>query len=182
MAIITELFEAYARNELPTKGGYIVSSFFDPHSTYSKYELISFTNVKEMHMAEDGIVFQADGLKIFILVEPSNYPNKHVEPAHRTDAQKIPYRFKEVNVHTSSRQDRIMVGKEPIVTYSSFTVLKSVGSNFSYIIHMTDDVVQAVGEFFKEALWKQARVPRSDAQKVSAVIVESFKKIIVRPE
>jgi hypothetical protein len=180
MAIVKELFEAYKASELPQSGGYIVSAFFDATTNYTKYEVISFSNVKEIHPADEGIVFQADGNKIFVLVEPANYSNKHVEPAYRTGMYKIPYRQKEVNVFTTSRQDKIMIGKEPVITYTSFTILKSEGNNFSYVFHTTEDIVQAIESFFKESLWKQARVPRTDAQKVAVMITEIFKKIIVK--
>jgi hypothetical protein len=179
MAVINEIFDAFTKNTLPNKGGYIISAFFDDTSTYTKYEVISFANVKDIYINEEGLVFQADGQKIFILVEPANYPNKHIEPAYRSNFQRIPYRQKELVIHTTARQDRIMIGKEPVITYTSFTVTKSLGHNYSYIVHLTDDVVEAVGDYFMKSLWKEARVPRIDAQKVSVMVQDVFKKIIV---
>ncbi len=180
MAVMKELFEAFKNHELPTNGGYIVSAYFDDTSTYTKYEVISFSNVKDIYVSEEGLVFQADGQKIFILVEPANYPNKHIEPAYRTNFQRIPYRLKELNVYTTARQDRVMVGKEPVITYTSFTVTKSVGQNYSYIFYLTKEIAEAMGEYFMKTLWKEARVPRADAQKVVPLVMDAFKKIIVR--
>jgi hypothetical protein len=179
MAIVKELFEAYNKKELPTTGGYIVSAFFDDSSTYTKYEIISFSNVKDIYTNEEGLVFQADGQKVFVLVEPANYPNKHIEPAYRNNFQRIPYRLRELNIYTSARQDRIMIGKEPVMTYTSFTVLKSFGQNYSYIFYMTDDILEGMRDYFMKSIWKEARVPRADAQKVTEMILEVFKKIIV---
>ena len=181
MAVIKELFGAYSRNELPTEGGYIVSTFFDSGSTYTKYEVTSYNNVKDIYMNEDGLTFQADGRKIFVLVEPASYSKKHIEPTHRTGVERIPYRFKEVDVYTSSRQDRIMVGQEPVMTYGSFTVLKGQGDSFSYIFFLSDDLESSVQNFFMKSLREDARVPRTDAKRASEVIGERFRQIVIRP-
>ena len=182
MAVMKELFEAFKTSDLPNNGGYIVTAFFDDTSTYTKYEIISFSNVKDIYNSDDGLVFQADGQKIFILVEPANYPNKHIEPAYRTNFQRIPYRLKEINVYTTARQDRVMVGKEPVITYTSFTVAKSQGQNYSYIFYLDKEITTSIGDYFLKSLWKEARVPRADAQKVVPMVVETFKKIIVKVE
>jgi hypothetical protein len=181
MAVMKELFGAYARNELPTDGGYIVSTFFDETSTYTKYEVTSYNNVKDIFNSEDGLTFQADGQKIFVLVEPASYSKKHVEPTHRSDMERIPYRFKEVDTYTTRRQDRIIVGKEPVMTYGSFTILKTQGNNFSYIFFMSDDLMKAIEEFFAKSLREDARVPRGDAQKASSLIAERFDQIVIKP-
>ncbi|MFN2311439.1 MAG: transposase [Spirochaetia bacterium] len=182
MAVVKELFSAFHKNELPTGGGFIVSAFFDLNTTYTKYEVISYAAVKDIYITEEGIVFQADGKKIFALVEPQNYTEKHVEPAYRAALHRIPYRLKEVEIFTSKRQDRIMIGKEPVITYTSFTVTKSEGHNFSYVVYNTDDILSAIKSFFEQSMWKDARVPKADASKVAELIVLEFKKIMIGPD
>jgi hypothetical protein len=71
-----------------------------------------------------------------------------------------------------------MIGKEPVITYTSFTVLKSRGNNFSYILYRTEDLLPAVKNFFVKSMWKDARVPRADAEKVADAVVASFKRIM----
>jgi len=175
MAIVKELFSAYMESKLPTDGGYIVSSFFDATSTYTRYEVTAYNNVKDIYLTDDGLTFQADGKKLFVLIEPANYPKKHTEPAYRDDAHKIPYRFSEVETHISKRQDRIMVGRTPIITYSSFTILKTYGHNFSYIFYPTDDIVDIMERFFMDTIWKDANVPKIDAEKAAKTIRKVFK-------
>jgi len=177
MAKVKELFAAYKASELPTDGGFIITSSFDEHSTYSKYEVTSYNNVKDIYQNEDGLVFQADGFKQFVLVEPSNYNEKHVEPAMRDAAHAIPYRFKEVDTFVSKRQDRVMVGKEPVVTYGSFTILKPVGENFAYVVYKDDSLLDTVQEFFAKSIWQDARVPKLDAEKISKHLSLSLKRI-----
>lgn len=178
MAIAKELFNAYQKSELPFEGGYIICSFFDPNSTYSKYEVTSYNNVKDIFTNEEGLTFQADGKKLFLLVEPANYSKKHTEPAHRDDLHRIPYRFSEVETIVSKRQDRIMVGREPIITYTSFTILKPTGHNFSYIFYDTDDVLEAMQSFFQNTIWKDANVPKIDAEKAATAISKVFSAFV----
>lgn len=181
MAVVKELFSAYNNGELPAQGGFIISAFFDANSTYTKYEVTAYNAVKDIYPSEEGLTFQAEGRKIFVLVEPNNYPSKHIEPAYRDAFHKIPYRYKELDTYTSRRQDRIMIGKEPVITYTSFTILKSQGHNFSYIFFQTDDLLDVVHEFFEKSIWRDAGVPRVDAKNVTKTIVENFKRIVIQP-
>lgn len=171
MPIVKELFSAFSNGELPTDGGYILSSFFEDTSTYSRYEVISYNNVKDIYRnsAED-LTFMADGKKLFVLVEPANYPKKYTEPSMRDSAHSIPYRFSELKVITSKRQDRVMVGKKPVISYTSFTIVKSVGDNYSYIIHNTDDLYEVIESIFVKTLWRDANVPKIDAEKTASYI------------
>ena len=79
---------------------------------------------------------------------------------------------------TSRRQDRIMIGKEPVISYTSFTILKPTGDNFAYLFFDTDDLVDAVHRFFIETLWKDGNVPKSDAEKAAAFIKDVFPSFI----
>ena len=60
-----DLFEAYAQNKLPMDEGYIVSSFFKEESSYSVYEVISYSAVKDLYMTSDGLTFQTNGKNCF---------------------------------------------------------------------------------------------------------------------
>lgn len=178
MAEIKDLFKAYMANELPTEGGLIVTSLFDEETTYTKYEVTSYNNVKDIYRNDEGIVFQADGYKQFVIVEPASYNRKHMEPAMRDGGHAIPYRFKEVDTYVTKRQDKIMVGKEPVVTYTSFTILQPKGENFAYILYRTDDLLKTVEAFFAKSMWQDARVPKMDAEKVGKAIAQTLKKIV----
>lgn len=178
MAEIKDLFKAYMANELPVEGGLIVTSYFDEETTYTKYEVTSYNNVKDIYRSDEGIVFQADGYKQFVIVEPASYNKKHIEPAMRDGGHSIPYRFKEVDTYVTKRQDKVMVGKEPVVTYTSFTILQPKGENFAYILFRNDDLVQTVEAFFAKSMWQDARIPKIDAEKVGKAIAQTLKKIL----
>ncbi|MDR1179871.1 MAG: transposase [Spirochaetales bacterium] len=178
--MVRELFETFKKGEFPMNGGYIVSAFFHDQSMYSKFEMISYSNVKDIYPSDEGITFQADGQKIFWLVEPSNYPSKATEPTYRTENEKIPYRMNEVEVFTTKRQDRVLIGKKPVFSYTSFTVMQSQGQNYSYIFFMADDIVATMQNYFTKSLYEQAGVPNSDAKKVAQYLTDVFKMIIVK--
>lgn len=179
MQKLQETFAAYQSGNLPNQNGYIVSVFYHESSTYTRYELVSFGNVKDIYNSDEGLVFQAEGRKMYVLVEPAGWPTNHIEPAYRTDAERIPYRFKEVIDFKTGRRDHVYIGSEPVVSYTSFTVLKPVGQDVSYVIHPGEDVKDLIMEFFRMSLWKQARVPQSDARRLLTPIGEVFNKMQV---
>ncbi len=108
-----DLFKAYAEGKLPSDGGYIVSSFLDEHSAYSRYEVIAYNGVKSIVLTNEGLTFQTDGNKIFVLAEPPNYAQKHLEPFRRTAKDQIPHRFSELDILTTKNQTKVMVSKSP---------------------------------------------------------------------
>ena len=180
MAIVKELFECFNKGEFPMDGGYIVSAFFHEQSMYSKFEMISYSNVKDIYLTDEGLTFQADGQKIFWVVEPSNYTNKATDPTYRPDNEKIPYRMNEVEIYTTKRQDRVLIGKKPAYSYTSFTVMKSADQNYSYIFYMGDDIDKTMENFFVKSLYEQAGVPHADAEHVAKILVKLFDQIIVK--
>ncbi len=170
MARIKDLFDAYQSGEFPTEGGYIISNFFDSNSHYTRIEMISYGNVKDIYTTDDGITFQADGLKMYVLVEPASYTQKHTEPCYRDDRHKIPYRFKEVDTYVTKRQDKIMVGKEPVETYTAFTVMNETGLNQSFVVFKDEGIEESLANYFNQVLWKNVNIPRNDAQAATEMI------------
>jgi hypothetical protein len=96
----------------------------------------------------------------------------------RDRGHEIPYRFKEVDTYVTKRQDRIMMGKDPVVTYGSFTILEPVGANFAYIVYKTPDLMETMKKFMAESLWQDAGVPRADAEKAAKGIANTLPGIL----
>jgi hypothetical protein len=63
-----DLFEAYNQDKLPKDKAYIVSSFIHGASGYSRYEVISYSGVKDIFPEGDGLTFQSSGKKMHILI------------------------------------------------------------------------------------------------------------------
>lgn len=171
-----DLFQAYSQEKLPKEGGYIVSSFFDSRTTYSIYEIIAYSGVKSIYLTEEGLTFQTDGNKLFVLVEPASYAQKFVEPFRRDTAHQIPQRFNELEIYTAKNQTKVMVSKQPIVSYGSFTVLKPRGINFSLLFYPDDKIMDTLGFFFTETLNREAGVPKSDAKLASKSVIDGINK------
>ncbi len=170
-----DLFQAFRDGKLPKNEGYIVSSFFSNRSKYTIYEIVAYSGVKSIYATADGITFQTDGNKLYILVEPGSFFKKYEEPYLRDKNHVIPQRFAELEIFNSSNQTKVMVSKNPLVTYSSFTVLNPTGANFSLVFYNLPDVLDTLSTFFIESLNKEAGVPKFDARKATAKIIESVK-------
>jgi hypothetical protein len=174
-----ELFKAYADAQLPSEGGYIVSSFLDEHSSYARYEVVAYNGVKSIYLTEDGLTFQTDGNKLFVLSEPASYAQKPLEPFRRPVRDQIPQRFAELDILTTRNQTKVMVSKNPLMTYGSFTILKPSGINFSFIFYNHPDVFETVAKFFAATLNKEAAVPKAEAEKASKLVIEGLKKFTI---
>ncbi|MCL2179952.1 MAG: hypothetical protein FWB83_02395 [Treponema sp.] len=170
------LFDAYEKGKLPFAHGYIVSSFFSANSAYSIYEIVSYEGVKEIFLTATGLQFNTGGKKLYILVEPDTYHFKPVEPVSRSEGEKIPKRFNELETIIAKNQTRIMVAKEPTESYGAFTILKPQGMNFSIVFYEMPEVYDTLAVFFEESLNRQRKVPQSDAKKAAHEIASIVKK------
>ncbi len=179
MAKITELFDAYTKGELPREGGFIITEFLEDSSRYARYEVISYGNVKDIYLNDDGILFQADGRKLYLLFEPLNYSSKHVEPAYRDESHRIPYRLKELFIYSTKRQEKVMIAKDPVETYTSFTIANETGLTSSYIVHKEESTLKTILAFFDQTMWKTLGTSRSDAKKVCEILEEPMQKVMV---
>jgi hypothetical protein len=170
-----DLFEAYAQDKLPKGEGYIVSSFFNGNSAYSIYEVVSYSGVKSIYLTDTGLTFQTNGKKMHVLVEPASYPNKSVEPYVRINTEQIPLRFSELEQITAKNQSKIMLSKNPIVSFSSFTILKPAGINFALVFYQRPDLFDSLALFFEKTLNQEAGIPQLDAKKSAKRVAEIVK-------
>jgi hypothetical protein len=171
-----DLFEAFAQDKLPKDQGYIISSFFNENSAYSKYEIVAYSGVKSIYPTEDGLTFQTNGKKLHVLVEPSSYPNKAMEPYVRKAEDQIPLRFSELDTVVAKNQTKIMISKAPILSFSSFTILKPTGINFALVFYKLPDIFDSLALFFEKTYNKEAAVPLTDARNCAKQTVETIKK------
>ena len=177
-----DLFEAYQQNKLPMDEGYIVSSFFKEETAYSIYEIVSYSAVKDFYASGNGLTFQTNGKKLYVLVEPANYPHKAIEPYCRSQDFQIPLRFSEANIITAKNQSKIIFNKEPQQAISAFTVLKPEGMNFSFLFYSMPDVFQSLEKFFTKTLNQEAGVGMADAQKAAKAIAELSAQTLTWPK
>ncbi len=177
-----DLFEAYEQNQLPMDEGYIVSSFFKPETTYSIYEVVSYSAIKDIYATSNGITFQTNGKKLFVLVEPPTYPEKSVEPYCRSQDFLVPFRFSETSIITAKNQSKIMFSKEPQQAISAFTVVRPAGMDFAFLFYSLPDVFESMEKFFAKTLNQEAGVSQLDAQKAAKEIGKLCAKTLTWPK
>ncbi len=170
-----DLFDAYAKSALPKDHGYLVSSFFSTHTAYSRYEIVAYSNVKSIYPNDDGLTFQTDGKKLHILVEPANYHQKGMEPYVRPTSEQIPHRFNELEAYSCKNQSKIYYGKNAVISYGSFTIMRPTGMNFSFVFYALPDVNESMQLFFEKTFNKEAGIPLSDSKKVAASVAAKIK-------
>jgi len=174
-----DLFEAYEQHRLPLDEGYIISSFFKDESAYSVYEIVSYSTVKDIYLSEDGLNFQTNGKKLYLLVEPANYPHKSVEPVFRERDYQVPLRFKEADIITCKNMSHVMFSKKPHESLSSFTVIRPTGINFSFIFYVRDDVFKSIELFFEKTLNQEALLPLNDSKNIAKTFATLCSKALI---
>ena len=177
-----DLFEAYTQNKLPMDEGYIVTSYFKADSAYSIYEIVSYSAVKDIYASGNGITFQTNGKKLFILVEPSTYNHKAIEPYCRSEGYQIPLRFSEANIITAKNQSKVIFNKEPQQAISAFTILRPEGINFAFLFFTQPGVVDSLELFFSKTLSAEAGLPQADAAKAAKSIAKLASEKLTWPK
>jgi len=167
-----DLFDAYNKDMLPKDQAYIVSSFINSNTGYSKYEVISYSAVKAIYPEGSALTFQSQGKKMHILIEPSTYPKKAIEPYLRDKDDQIPLRFNELQLITAKNQIKIYIAKKPLESLSSFTVARPAGLNISFIFFQMDDLYDTLTKFMEQTLNKDAHIPTADARKAAIEAVK----------
>lgn len=174
-----DLFQAYTQNKLPQTGGYIVSSLFDPQSAYAKFEIVAYHNAHAIYFSTEGLTFQNDANKLYILVEPPDYASKDEEPFERRKEKQIPHRFSELHIIETKNKKRVMVSKKPVMVYSSFTVLKPTHNDFAFIFYRQPEVIDTITSFFEQTLKKELTLAGEDVKKIVDLILQTINKFTV---
>ena len=173
-----DLFDAYAQDKLPKDKAYIVSSFINENTGYSIYEIISYSGVKAIYPDGTGLTFQSSGKKMFVMAEPASYPKKGIEPYLRDKNEQIPLRFNEVDIVTSKNQVKIMIGKKPNESLSSFTIARPTGFNVTFVFFDGEDIYETLVKFFEQSFNKDAGVPQADAKKAAKQAIGVVEKMM----
>lgn len=174
-----DLFKAYAESLLPREGGYIVTSFFHENSAYAKYEIVAYSGMKSVYQADEGLVFQTDGNKLFVIAEPADYERKELEPYMRDDRHQVPHLFSELDQVTAQNQTRILISRQPVSTYSSFIIPRPTGLNFSMLFFRLPDVLDSIAAFMQKSLAEKGNVPAGDAAEAAGRIAAGLKKFTI---
>lgn len=179
MAKATSLLKAFLNESIPSQGGFIIKSNYDPETVYSIFEITAYANVKDIFQTDEGLRFTTDGNRTYILVEPPIFPEKSIEPTYREAGKSIPYRFYEMDVITCKNQQKIMIPKEPLKLHSYFTIQKTEGNDFSFLFYPTEDVYLAIKKFISDILYNDCGVDKNDAIQSANLVLQTIKKFTI---
>ncbi len=190
--IAMELFEAYAQNKLPETQGLIISAFFKEDSAYSIYEVVSYSDIKDIYMTSDALHFKAKGKKILLIAEPPKFAQKNKEPFKRTNGCKVELSFSESFVNIAESKAKLIFNKKEIDMPDGFEVLKPEGINFSFLFYSNnsennDDKndnentdsktgIENLADFLIKSLNQEAIIPLADAEKTAKQFLDILNK------
>ncbi len=174
-----DLFQAFSQGKLPMEGGYVVTSFFQDNSAYAKYEIVAYSIVPSLFLSDEGLIFRTDGHKLFVLAEPADYERKDLEPFSRDGQRQIPHSFSEVEQLTAGNGGRILLSRQPVLAYSSFTIAKPTPLNSAILFYNLPDVLDTLAAYLQKSLSADARLPEPDAAAAARRIVAGLKRFAI---
>jgi hypothetical protein len=177
-----DLFQAFSEGKLPMEGGCIVTSFFQDNSAYAKYEIVAYSNAQSLFLSDEGLIFRTDGHKLFALAEPADYEHKGLEPFSRDGQRQIPHSFSEVEQFTTGSGARIMLSRQPVLAYSSFTIFRPTPLNSSILFYNLPDVLDSIADHLRTTLTANARLPAEEAAAAARRIVAGLKQFAIWPQ
>jgi hypothetical protein len=177
-----DLFQAFSEGKLPMEGGCIVTSFFQDNSAYAKYEIVAYSNAQSLFLSDEGLIFRTDGHKLFALAEPADYEHKGLEPFSRDGQRQIPHSFGEVEQFTTGSGARIMLSRQPVLAYSSFTIFRPTPLNSSVLFYNLPDVLDSIADHLRTTLSANARLPAEEAAAAARRIVAGLKQFAIWPQ
>jgi hypothetical protein len=177
-----DLFQAYGEGQVPREGGYIVTCFRQPNSDYVKYEVVGYSDLQSLYLSAEGLTFQADANKLFVLAEPAEYDQKHAEPYERAGQHQVPHHFSEMDQLTAGNMARILISRQPVSVYFSFYILRPGALNRSLLFRNVPGALDGLAAYFEQSLYMDAKLPAGDAAEAARRIVEGLKRFLVMQE
>ncbi len=170
--------------------GYILSvmapDIDDPQRKLDPFllEMISYSGVKTVNSYGEGVKFQAQGKKMFCMIEPTGYTQKHTEPTFRPNGSTgfMPFRFSECEQFlTKDSKYNVIIPNKPHDCYDSFTVALPKKGDLSILYFIFDrDINNVVLPFIEENINTILKTTFRLASANAKHIAHSFKEIIAK--
>ncbi|MBU8912758.1 MAG: hypothetical protein KOO61_01960 [Spirochaetales bacterium] len=156
---------------------------FDPY----RIEMVSYSGVRSIHPVEGGLKFNSAGMKILCMVEPTNYPGRHIEPAFRSTKTTghMPFRLKECEITlTSNDKFRVLLPNKPIECIDSFTIEFPRKGDVSVLYFIFNDninevvlpyIAQNVGNILRSIV----NLPTAEATRISRDFLSNVERFQV---
>lgn len=184
--------EAYKQGILPEiTEGYIFSLTSPDFDNVERkmdpflLQIVSYSGLKSVLPMGNGVKFQAQGKRMYCMLEPANYSNKHVEPMSRSQdtTAYMPYRFSECETFfTKDVKFRVLIPKKSVEMYDSFTIDFPERGDICVLYYIFDKenintkVIPFIEENIAYILKSKLPVRGNDAKDISKKFVEVVKK------
>lgn len=184
--------EAYHKGLLPEiTEGYILSLISPDMSDIERkmdpflVQMVTYSGLKSVQPYENGVKFQAQGRKMFCMLEPSNYSRKHIEPTLRSNNTSafMPYRFHECeSFFTKDNKYRVLIPTSAHECYDSFTIDFPAKGDICVLYYIFDKenidtkVLPFIQDNFSLILKKDLRIRDDDAKTISRKLMAVVKK------
>ena len=150
-------------------------------------EMISYSGVKAVIPVEGGVKFQAQGRKMFCMMEPATYTEKHVEPTYRSNNTTgfMPFRFKDCEQFlTKDNKYNILIPNVAHDCYDSFTVSFPAKGDLCIIYFIFDKDIEGkvlpfIKENFENIIKKSFSFRSPDAAHIAKKFIEVVNKFDV---
>ena len=147
-------------------------------------EIISYSGVKAVIPTGAGLKYQAQGNKMYCMIEPTSYTEKHIEPAFRKQNTTgfMPFRFADCDIFlTKDMRLNIMIPRKAQECFDSFTVtLPEKGDLCILYMPFDKDIEGVVIPFmqtnFHDILCKMLGVRDVDSKIISRKLMDVVKK------
>ncbi len=157
-----------------------VSRKLDPF----KMEMISYSGLKAAQQLDDGVKFQAQGRKMFCMIEPVAYAMNHIEPTYRPNGTTgfMPFRFKDCESFlTKNNKYRILIPDVLFDCFDSFTVsLPRKGDVCVLYLIFDKNVDEVILPFIQEniitILKSTLGLQEADCKRIGQKYVETIQK------
>jgi len=174
-----DMFQAYTENKIPEDRGIIVQGFFEQDLPYFSFELTLYTGAKALYLGDEGITFQANALRFFVIVEPPGYSQKECAPPARTLKKPVPLHFNELTRHELPNGALIYDHPDPVRVYGLFFIDKPTGSDFVFIFPYSPDVFVVLSRFLEGTWREECGIPEKEASAMAGRTVSEIKKLSV---
>jgi hypothetical protein len=149
------------------------------------FEMISYSGVKAVTPVESGVKFQAQGRKMFCMIEPTTYNEKYVEPTYRSTNGTgfMPFRFAECDSFlTKDSKYTVRIPCVPHNCFDSFTVSFPAKGDLCILYFIFDQdikgkVLPFIEENFMTILKKSVNLRDIDSNNVAKKFAEVIKKL-----
>lgn len=147
-------------------------------------EVISYSGVKAVIPDGNGLKYQAQGQKMFCMLEPIAYTEKHIDPAFRKQGTTgfMPFRFNDCDTFlTKDLKINIHIPRKSQECFDSFTVtLPEKGDLCVLYLPFDKDidgvVIPYMQDNFHEILIKMLRMREVDSKIIARKLMEVVKK------